>query len=183
MIVMTVKFTVLLPALLVLSSPGASLASAPPVASEGSMFISETCEGKITTASLDWKLHDIPGQRTNYVITRIDVTDGNVSLLTESQRNAVLQDLNRWTQFSLLSVSNVRPICSQYKTEHLLLLDVRYQHMHWGGPLFDTLKLDIDLNDPSKTGLYATRLIDGKVQQVPAAIAEIPPWKDPPAKK
>lgn len=172
-----------IPALLAIASPGVTLASASPVANEGSMFISEICEGKTTTATLDWSLPKSPGRVAHYVITHIDVTDGNVSLLTESQRNAVLQDLNRWTQFSLLSVSNVRPICSQYKTEHLLLLDVRYQHMHWGGPLFDTLKLDIDLNDPSKTGLYATRLIDGKVQQVPAAIAEIPPWKDPPAKK
>ena len=169
--------------LLTVASPGVTFAIGPPVANEGSMFISEVCEGKTTAAALDWRFQYSPGQRANYVITYIDVTDGHSSLLSIAQREMILRDINRWTEFSLLSISNLRPFCSDYKSRHAVLMDVRYELLHSNGPLFDRLSLEIDLDAPEKTGLYTSRLIDGKVQQVSAAIAEIPPWKDPPAKK
>ena len=177
------KLTFAFVVLLLFAGPGVTLASTSPVANEGSMFISEVCEGKTTAATLDWRLPESPGRVAHYVITHIDVTDGNVSLVSIAQREMILRDINRWTQFSLLSISNLRPFCSDYKSRHTVLMDVRYELLHSNGPLFDTLSLEIDLDVPEKTGLYTSRLIDGKVQQVPAAIAEIPPWKDPPAKK
>lgn len=147
------------------------------------MSISETCEGKTAKVVLDWRLLDSPGQPPGYIIAHIDITDGDVSLLTKTQEEMILRDVNRWTQFSLRSVSNLRPFCSQHKTKHAVLMDVRYHHLHLNGRLFDTLVIEIDFAQPEKTGLYTSRLIDGKIQQVPAAIAEIPPWKDPPVKK
>lgn len=168
---------------LLIVNPGVALANGSPVATEGSFFVSENCVGKTTSAAMDWRFAHLPGKMSYYDITYIDVSDGHASLLTASQREMILRDINRWTHFSLLSITNLRPFCSDYKTKHSVLMDVRYEILHSNGPLFDTLELDIDLDDASKTGLYVTRLIDGKVQRVPAAIAEIPPWKDPPKKK